>query len=395
MKWLRLMAVVLAIVCPVSRFPEKDLLPTQKSAGSAETGSSIFSWDLHLFNEGAFPSLAKVLAAYDIDRIYQAVPNVYFDSFEVSSMVKNCAAMGIEVVALNGSQSWQEEGLDAYYAWIDALCAFNKAHPSEAICAVALDVESHTLDSFKMDMVKGFDDYVKLMREAYLYARERGLSVIQVVPAMFDKINAEKLEWFIQNCCDELSVMNYEKEGIVENIKDEVLLCNRNGVRIESIFETMPISAPHNVTEANTYFNTGETALRADVEKLRSVYGSSLGIGYHYFNTLYYLYSGEFLAELYIYGDPDSPLSDENEQVYVGETVQLESEDGDSLTAWVFNPNRNIDSQEYCYLAVGVHTGLQYHLKFDKEGFTVFSPKTFAFEPEYGKTVFTQAIGVR
>ena len=131
------------------------------------------------------------------------------------------------------------------------------------------------------------------------------------------------------------------------------------------------------------------------MKELQSTYGPSLGIGYHYFNTLYYLYSGEYLAEIYIYADPDNPYSDVNSQVYVGETVQLKSENGDSIAAWVFNPNRNIDRQEYCYLAVGVHTGLQYHLQLEDETFTVYSPKTFSFHPEYGKIIFTEAIGVR
>ncbi len=392
------MALVLAILCPACRFPEKDLPNGQEYTSdilSTEAGHSIFAWDLYLFNEGAFPALSKVLTAYEIDRVYQAIPAVYFNSFEVPSMVKNCAAMDIEVVALNGDPSWQSEGLAAYYAWIDALCAYNKAHPSEAIRAVALDVESHTLESFKKDMEEGFSDYVELMRQAYLYAHERGLSVVQVIPTMFDKIDIEKFEWFIRNCCDELSVMNYEKEGAVDNIKDEFLLCKQNGVKIESIFETMPISDPHHVTAANTYFDAGEAALRSAVEELQASYGPSLGIGYHYFNTLYYLYSGEYLAELYIYGDPDSPYSDVNSQIYVGETVRLESEDGDSVAAWVFNPNRNIDRQEYCYLAVGVHTDIQYRLQLENDTFTVYSPKTFSFRPEYGKIIFTEAIGVR
>ena len=392
------MAIVLAILCPACRLLETDLPNNQEytlAVDSAETGQSIFAWDLYLFNEGAFPSLSKVLTTYEINRVYQAIPAIYFDSFEVSSLVKNCAAMGIEVVALTGDASWQNDGLSSYYEWIDALCTYNKAHPSEAIRAVALDVENHTQESFKKDMAKGFSDYVKLMRDAYLYAHERGLSVVQVIPTMFDKIDRDKFEWFIKHCCDELSVMNYEKEGAVKNIKDEVLLCKQNGIKIESIFETMPISDPHHVTEANTYFNEGEAALRAAMDELRSTYGPSLGIGYHYFNTLYYLYSGEYLAELYIYGDPSSPYADENSQIYVGETVQLESENGDLLTAWVFNPNRNMDMQEYCYLAVGVHTDLQYHLKFTSGTYTVYSPKTFSFRPEYGKIIFTESIGVR
>lgn len=394
----RLIAIVLAILCPSCRFSESDRLIGQENAAntlSSSSKNSIFAWDLYLFNEGAFPAFSKMLAAYEINRVYQSIPIVYFDSFEVPSMVKNCAANGIDVAALNGSSSWQSEGLGAYYAWIDALCAYNQAHPFEAIRTVALDVEVHALASFQKDMKGEFSRYVDLMREAYQYASERGLMVVQVIPTMFDKIDAVKFEWFIQNCCDEISVMNYEKKDAVKNIKDEVLLCQRNGKPIESIFETMAISANHNVSESNTYFNEGEAALRSAVAELRSTYGRSLGIGYHYFNTLYYLYSGEYLAELYIYGDPDSPDSDENSQVYVGEMVQLESENGDSLSAWVFNPNREIDRQEYCYLAVGVHTDVPYHLKFADDAFTVYSPKTLSFSQEYGKVIFTEAIGVR
>lgn len=395
----RLMAIILALLCPICRFSETDHLPAMQAAelsvGTEDAGSSIYSWDMYLFNENAFPALSRVLTAYNIDRVYQAIPNVYFDSFEVASLVKNCADMGIEVVALNGSPSWQNEGLSVYYQWIDALCAYNEAHPSEAIHAVALDVESHTLEQFKSNMKKGFADYVDLMWDACQYAHARGLSVVQVIPTMFDKIDPARFEWFIRNCCDELSVMNYEKEGAVENIRDEVSLCKQNGIRIESIFETMPISSQYRVTEKNTYYNVGEDALRAAAAELKSVYGPSLGLSYHYFSTMFYLYTGSYLAEFYIYADPDNPLTDENSQIYVGESVQLEGENGDLLTAWVYNPNRNIDRQEYCYLAVGVYPDMNYQMKFEDDKFKVYSPKTINFSAEYGQTAFTRAIGVR
>ena len=68
--WVRLMAIVLAILSPACRLTEKDLPNGQEYTSdtlSTEGRHSIFAWDLYLFNEGAFPSLSKVCLLYTSD----------------------------------------------------------------------------------------------------------------------------------------------------------------------------------------------------------------------------------------------------------------------------------------------------------------------------------------
>ena len=161
---------------------------------SAQGRRSMFVWSNYLFNSGAFPALSGLLTDYGIDRVYQDIPEAYFQSWELRELVGNLSKRGIETVALGGDSSWTEEGLGEYKAWIDNLYKYNRSFPDRAIPAVALDVESHTLSTYKKDPAAGFAAYSKSMEEAYQYARQRGFRVIQIIPTSLDTVDREQFE---------------------------------------------------------------------------------------------------------------------------------------------------------------------------------------------------------
>ncbi len=354
---------------------------------------SMFVWDLYLFNSGAFPTLSKVLTAYDINRVYQEIPMPYFQRQELPELVGNLSRLGIQTAALAGDRRWPEKGLDEYKAWVGALYKYNQANPSRAIPAVALDVESYTLSAFQKAPADGFAAYARCMEEAYQYARQHGLRVIQIIPTTLDTIDRQQFQWFVEHCCDELSIMNYRKDTALAAIWNEVLTCRQLGVPVETIFETMPLNSYYGVTEELTYYYEGPEALSAAAEEMQKVYGSSLGVAYHHFETMYHLETGLYLAELYPYAK-GAAHADQNGQIQVGNRLSLRSRDGAIVSAWLYHPNLTSDAAEYCYLAVGVRTGTDYTILLDSRNYRLSSPQKLRFKEKSGKLLYTGSFRV-
>ena len=357
---------------------------------SSQGRRSMFSWDIYFFNSGAFPALSKVLTAYEINRVYQEIPTSYFQRQELPDMVENMSALGIQVVALAGDRRWPVEGLEEYKAWIDLLHEYNQNHPFQSISAVALDVESYTLDAFKKDPASGFASYVRCMEEAYQYAHMRNLQVIQVIPTSLDTIDRQLFEWFLEHCCDEISIMNYYKSTALSAIWNEVLTCRQLGVPVETIYETMPVSSYYSVTKEKTYFYSGALSLANAVYEMRAVYGSSLGIAYHHFETMYHVHTNLYLARIYPYAKSKSD-GDENGQIEVGEQIKLRSPKGKIVSAWLSPPNLETDTAEYSYLAVGVQPNTNYSILLDSEDYRVTTTRPIRFKKEKGKIAYSES----
>lgn len=253
---------------------------------------SIYIWNRYLFLSDAFQTLSEVFTELKIDRVYQYISLSIFDKEELPDVVSRLSAMGIQTVALMGDTDWLKDSLREYKELIDALYEYNQAHPEEKIPAVALDVEAHTLKSFRRNPAVGFAAYIRCMEEACQYAHKRDLQVIQVISRTLDTIDQEQFEYFLTHCCDEVSIMNYNKDTELDAIWNEVLTCRMLGIPVETIFETKPLSEKYGVTEDRTYYYDGGEALAGAVEEIQKVYGSSLSIGYHHLDTVYHVQTG-------------------------------------------------------------------------------------------------------
>lgn len=359
--------------------------------------SSIFAWDMLLINDGAFDQLSEMLTDLSITRVYQSIPTAYLSDQSLTVMVENLSRLGIETAFLTGDRDWLFDGMDELYAQLEALDAYNNgigaAHP---IKTIALDVEGYTTSQWKEDPETWFLTYLDLMKEVREYAHQKDLTVVQVIPDELDAIDQEIFERFIRECCDEVSVMNYERDAELFNIWNEVAVCRKYRIPVETIFETMPLNDYYSVDAAKTYFYDGMDVLADARETLTEVYGTSLGTAYHYYRTLYRVYSGCGLAEFYPYTVEEDPAQDENGQP--GEldgSLILLGDDGSTLTAYPYVPYLSDGQGETCYLAVGVRDGVDYTLSLEDGSYEIVRGGEVCFDFSEDQVLFAESFRVR
>lgn len=327
------------------------------------TTVSLFSWYFEFTNQGIFHRLSEPLKEFGITRIYQLFPVEYFKEPEVSVTVQSLSDIGIETVLLLGDKNWVIDGLTEYYQIIDALTAYNEtAGPEQKINSVALDIEAHSLKQWQKNPNALFQKFTELMKQAKEYANQHNLKVIQVIPTYLDDIDTELFTTFLLECCDELSIMNYRKDTALTAIENEVALCAQYGIPVETVFETMPSSDTYGVTEDLTYHYDGIDILKENVAKLKAQYGPTLGTAFHHYSTLYKMYTGTYLAEIYLYGGKDSTLLTAQGQPQNPGFLLLHGEDGSQIMASPYWPNGKKKNTEYCWLAAGVQEGITYTL---------------------------------
>lgn len=252
-----------------------------------ECAVSVFSWNYELEDAQLVEENAVILQDYHVTRVYQLFSEDYIKSDQMRTYMENLSGMGVSVAALTGDKSWIEDGLTEFRGIVDALHDYNEqVDESVRISQIALDVECHALPGWQEDPKGIFAAYVQLMREAKQYAGAHDLGVIQVIPTFYDDVDSELFETFLQECCDEISVMNYNKQYAMTAIRTEYEMCRQYEIPIESVFELMPVDALHGVTKALTYYNDGRPALENAMKDLREQYGPELGMGLHHFSAL-------------------------------------------------------------------------------------------------------------
>ena len=231
---------------------------------------SVFSWYFELSNPTAFEQLAKPLEELGINRIYQLFSAEYLKGPQTPILVHNLSQKGIETVLLTGDKSWVTDGLEEFKQTIDALVSYNES-VGEAlqIHTIALDVEAHSLPGWKKNSKKLFRSYIELMKDAKSYANERNLRMIQIIPTFYDTVDEELFREFLLNCCDELSIMNYNKKASFTAIATEVALCKEYDIPVETLFETMPVNKQYGVTAPNTYYYDGIEVFQSDILKIK------------------------------------------------------------------------------------------------------------------------------
>ena len=106
--------------------------------------------------------------------------------------------------------------------------------------------------------------------QAYQSAREEKLAVIICIPNFYDRIGlSELLEKIIEEGCDGIAVMNYNKKNEAGQIEEELRLAEKYGKGILNITE-MQMQGYHGPTEENTYYDDGFGAVADSWEKLKA-----------------------------------------------------------------------------------------------------------------------------
>ena len=349
-------------------------------------GASLYAWRLFLLNDGAYPQLRRLLLAFEIDRVYQAIPEEYLTDGQTVDMVENLAGDGIETVAILGEKVWGLKGNDLsdFKRYVDGLRAYNEGigqdHP---IKKIALDVETYTEPAWHSHPAAYFSDYVAQMERICLYAHENDIQVVQVIPVHFDQIDAGLFERLLTNCCDEISIMNYERDTQVAAISGELEKCREAGIPVETIFETSKPNSDHEVTERLTYFYSGFSELEETAAKIRREYHyDKLGVAYHHLNPMYHMATGKYFAEIYAYTNQADPTRNELGQTDALRSLRLTGDDGSCVTAYLYHPNLGAAYEENVFLAVGVRPDTTYTVSATGEDYRVGSDNRLTFTYE-------------
>ena len=249
---------------------------------------SMFSWNYELEDKENFWENEKTLKEFNVTRVYQLMSADYIQGQKMQDYMENLSGADVEVVCLTGDKSWLYDGLEEFRGIVDALAEYNQqAEEPHKIRNIALDVEGHTLDEWQDEPKKIFRQYIQLMKEAREYANERDLAVIQVIPTFLDEVDSGLFEAFLLDCCDELSVMNYNKKNAATAARTEYDLCGKYHIPIESVFEMMPVDEEQGVTENITYYYEGHEGLKKAIKEIKSAYGPDMGIGLHHFTVIH------------------------------------------------------------------------------------------------------------
>lgn len=383
----KLIAALLSVCLLAAILPLRSLADGRSGSSRTSDKSSVYCWSLFLMNEGSYPTARSFLRSLNVGRIYQEIPSHYLGREEIPAMIARMNADGIETVALSGDRAWglEDSDLSEAKAFVDGIAAYNTSAPAlSKISSVAFDIETYTYRAWKNEPVEYFRVFIDKMKELYAYTHAKGLAVVQVIPVHFDTISTEMLREFVSDCCDEISLMNYDKATQVEAIEEEVALCRELGIPVETIFETMPYNDNYSVTEENTYYYEGIDALNAKKDAIFAAYGTQgLSVSYHHLDTVFHVATGKYIAEIYAYTDGADPNANELGQTEALKSIILKGDDGSEITAGLYNPNRGAEYEECCYLAYGISPGVTYTIESGSVSYTVPRPtKTFAIEED-------------
>lgn len=324
-----------------------------------KTAVSIFCWRTFFLSKDSFLRLCEPLTQLGVTRVYQQLSPSALTWPETADMVGRLSGKGIETVYLTGGAEWLWDGLDEFRNTVTAIKTYNDGIGSSyPIRTIAIDAESYNDKRWNANPTGYFAAYTDLMAEARQLANSCGIRVIQVIPTRLDEINEGLFRSFVSRCCDEVSLMNYNKSVNLSAIWNEVAVCRELDIPVETLFETMPVSDERGVTENITYYYEGVDGLYDAVADLRSFYGTSLGVGFHHYDTLRNMLTGTVLVKFYPYSNSGDPNQNGQKQPKQPGVLWLTGSDGSEFPAYLYpadGPDR-----KYCYLALDVKPGVTY-----------------------------------
>ena len=238
---------------------------------------SLYSWyfknvlnDLDKFN--------TFIEGNKINRVYQKVSDTYLekDDKETEKFIKDLNDKKIEVYYLDGEPSWgEEDGYKSIIEVIDKVLEFNSTHNSK-FNGLLLDIEPYTSEKIEHFEDEHFEIYLKQIKKVYSYSKDKDIKILLAIPSWFDKENFDMFKELIKNC-DGISVMNYDINNTVENIKNEYEYAYKYDKFIETIYEIG--------FEKDYTFNSFDE-IEEDYKNIIYKYSNYVGLSYHHYGDL-------------------------------------------------------------------------------------------------------------
>ncbi len=258
------------VLAPPSPAPARTPIPL-------DTRGVLYCWDFSdvMENRGA---LERIIAERGVTALYMHFTGEFLEAAD-DTFIGGMADEGVEVVFLCGDPGWAlEEDAASMRKAIDSVLLFN-LKSRNPIAGVAFDVEPHAAESYRSD--RDWYVFALNLRKAYRYASDNGLRVVAVIPFWLDSIdeNGKLLDYIVQNCCDEISVMNYGVGNTAANILGEVDAARKYDKPVTTIYETR-------FGQGGEYFASYE-AVEADYRAIHdAAQYARLRPAYHHFGDM-------------------------------------------------------------------------------------------------------------
>lgn len=252
-------------------------------AASPKEQASLFSWNPGEVDPSAWPELEVVLEERGISAVYQQMD--FNDFAAVERFVAFLSARDVQTYALMGEVDWSfAEYEQPMRASIQAAATYNKDQ-KEKLAGVVLDVEPYLSTAWKTDPRGVFAQYLKNMESAYRLCEENGLELLLCIPYHFDQtVGTTLLDSLIQNACDGIIVMNYNRRDEIGQIQTEVELARKDRKSVTNAYEFLP-AGEHGLTKNNTYAQEDASVLEASRQKLKEAY-PTIRFAYHCLEAL-------------------------------------------------------------------------------------------------------------
>ena len=336
--------------------------------------SSLFMWSTSGIR---YSDLQEIKDYLNLNTIYIEADSEQIFEQSIELMTDFSNRNDIDLYILTGNKWGLEEvEKDKVKELLDNIDKFNDESKNK-ITGLSLDLEFYLLDEYKNgteeEKLALFDKFVSTMKEIYEYAKTKNLKFVTCIPSWLNKLNEEKLEELIREGCDYVQVMNYTKDGMLDNISEEVEIAKKYNKKIENIAELQIPNDYNGVTDAETFYNDGIEACLEAFKQIEEKYQySNLGYSYHYYVPIVELVgrvkdlTNHYDLELYTHDKKD---------VYVRiENAYLIDEDG--VKHYGMPAHLDSDNQDIL-LFYGLELGKEYQLVIEDENYE--GTKTFMY----------------
>lgn len=288
MKKNRVLLGIVIILIIVIQFYTINLPVQAKNVKSK--GTSMYMWEVNNIDYSAYSKIADYL---NINKIY-----AYIGTADLENKIKSDEKALFEFaksknitmyIVYDENYADQTENATRIKQLIDEVKNHNN-NSKYKISGIAIDSEFYTFDDYSSlsqeNKVQRFKDYVSAMKESYNYAKQYGIKFVPCIPVWLDKLDKDQLEELIKNGCDYVQLMNYTKNNMIVNIKDEVEFSKKYNKPIENIAEFQK-PGPHEVTDEITFYNDGIEVANQKFEEIDSEYNYDLlTFSYHYYKPI-------------------------------------------------------------------------------------------------------------
>lgn len=330
--------------------------------GNTKGRTAVYIWSLSDVN---FNYLKAEVDYLNINTIYLSTGRELAGSSTFARMMAFCSNNNIDLYLLDGDVDWTESGEEQNIKEvIDKVDRYNNSGVDTKVKGVNLDVEFYLTDAYRNattteEKIRIFNQYSETMLEQAEYAKTKNLEYVICLPVWLDNIDKTILEKLYSADNITIELMNYEKNGQIDNIKTEIELARKYNKNITTIAELGNSSE----TE-QTFYNDGiDICIEKQNEILEYYDYSKLGKAYHHYTPIV-----ELLEKVI---DLDNLYELDLYSYYGGTSVEVQNVYavcGEGKIKGILE--KSSSSNEYIYKFYGMNYGQDYKIVVEDNTYT-------------------------